>query len=305
MSIIFYAKTGTGGHGDRLCGLITVYFMSKAMNKKFYINWESPDIKNVIEINPVPEIINCHFLHFIDGRAIEQRESFEKDNLNEKYPFENINICCNQNLVINLYNNPHYSDIFKKELYESDIKNAYDKIYTEFLIPKDNLNNIISSITDEFNKYDKIIGIHIRTGDFNMGVNLKYKVHDENSLDNLVMKITKYIKENYLNNYALFVTSDFPNINLIFEKYLEGIKVFYHNYEIIHIDMIKENDNVDDGIIKLFADHITLSKCNETITHRITNFGKSAGLISNGNKLGINYDGNFISPVTISQLAIK
>lgn len=274
------------------------------MNRKFYIYWESPNIDEFIELEEIPKNITDIFnIHLIDGNAFNERISFETDDINKKYPQENIRFFCNQNLVQHLYKNKHYSDFLILENYENDIKNAYNKIYTEFLIPKENVKEIIQTITSKFNIYEKIIGVHIRTGDIYMGVGTFF-AYTTNNLESNLKIICDYILQNNSGNYAIFVTSDYANIDKIFNKFLPNITIFYHDIDIIHIDMIKESDNISNGLLKLFADHITLTLCNETITHSNTNFGRTAALISNGEKFGVCYD-EFISPVTIKKLSSK
>lgn len=299
MSLIFHAKTGNGGYGDRLVGLVTAYFLSEIMEKKFYINWESPKINNFVDIEECPLLANNRHLILIDNRAFNLTDLFLTKNLLEEFPDENILLWCNQNMIKFLYKNPNYPNL-KIENYESDIKNIYDKIYTEFLKPKDSLLNIVNPIIEEFKNYNKILGIHIRTGDINMGVG-NHILYNKNSLEDIIEKICIFLDNKY---DAIFVTSDFPNVNLIFEKYLPNIKIFYHNLEIIHIDMIKQTDDIYNGTLKLFADHYTLCMCTDTLTHKATNFGKTASLINNGKRLGINYY-NFIDEVSITDLATK
>ncbi len=304
MSVVFYAKTGCGGYGDRLMGLISVYFISKALNKKFFILWESPSMDPFVRIKKVPDFGAAKTIRLIDNKADEVRDRFEKELISEILPGENMYIMCNQNLVQHIYKNINYPE-FDINNYEKDIKAAYDKIYTEFLIPKNNINPVVNSMVNQFNNYNKVIGIHIRTGDIHMGVGI-HQMYNENSLRDIVRVICDIISKENTGNYALFVTSDYPEINNIFQERLPEVKIFYHDMDIVHIDMVKETDNIETGTIKLLADHITLTKCTETITHRATNFGRTAALIGNGSNRGIAYPNrNLIADLTIKELSAK
>lgn len=301
MSIIFHAKTGCGGYGDRLVGLITCYFISKVMNKEFYIKWESPNIDEFIYIKN-KYITNEEYteINLIDQNGNNLRKFFEEKKLEEIFINNNLKIFCNQNLVKHLYKNKNYPKLIN---YEEDMKEAYNKIYTEFLIPKEEIINISNSFNINFSKYNKIIGIHIRTGDLNMGVGGNHILFNKDSLEDIIMKISDYIKNNWEGNYAIFVTSDWENINEIFKKYIDK-EIFYFDMNVIHIDMIKNTDNVNNGIKKLFVDHILLTLCDDTITHSVTNFGRTAAIISNGEKYGLGY-GEFIKKIKIENLVSK
>lgn len=301
MSLIFYSKTGDGGYGDRLVGLISVYMISKIMNKKFYILWESPNICKFVEnkYECTENIDNVTSLRLIDEKCDVYRKRLEIEKLEDIFPYESIKISCNQNIVQHLYLNKNYD--LNMVNYTNDIVDAYKKIYTEFFVPKENLNLIVNSMINKFAEYDKVIGIHIRTGDLNMGLT-QHILYDKNSLDDLIEKIIYKLKTMFSCEYAIYIMSDFTGIEKIFEKYTNN-KIFYHDFEVMHIDMIRGDNNIDDGMLKLFADHITYSKCDVNIVHTSSNLGRTGAIIGDGKKYSIGI--GFIDKISVKSLSSK
>lgn len=301
MSFVFYSKTGDGGYGDRIVGLISVYMISKIMKKNFYILWESPLIDNFVsnKMSCLEDTNSFTYLRLIDERCDPFRKRLENEKLEDIFPDENIKFSCNQNIIQHLYLNKNYD--LKIENYEDDISFAYKKLYTEFFICKDNLLNTVNGLVCQFSNYDDVIGIHIRTGDFNMGLT-QHLLYNSKTLEELIKKLINKINTMFNNNYALYVMSDYEGIEKIFEKYSDK-KIFYHNIEIMHIDMIKKDNNVDNGMLKLFADHITFSKCSNMISHSSSNLGKTASIIGDGKKYTIG--SGFIDEISVKKLSSK
>lgn len=299
MSIIFKSTRGNGGYGDRLVGLISTLFISKALNRDFYIHWCDElyylDVKN----KPSDDILEkCHEINLIDERAFNMINDFESKKIEEIWNYEFLMINCNQNIVQLLYVNPNYSDIFKIENYEKDIKNAYDDIYTKYLIPTQKLNNYIFNI---INNKNLSLGIHIRTGDIRMNVGNFNPYNSDSQIEDVVKSICNNIPK--FDDY-IFITSDYDHVYDFFCKYLDKNKIIYNNDKIIHIDMCSKND-IENGILKLLSDHIILSKCNSVIFQTYTNFGRTAALICNGKRYCIGTSSNFIDIKTISFISSK
>lgn len=305
MSVIFCCKSGCGGYGDRLVGLITVYYISKILEKEFYIEWDNckSNFDQFLDIKTYPyDASSFPLIHLIDGNAFKEIDFFSTGNLKEKYQNENMKFFCNQNLVYYLYKNPNYSNLIM-ENYESEISLSYKKIYDEFLKPKNFLKETVNNFIYNFKEHENIIGIHIRAGDsYLVGGNHVYLNSD--GIKFVLEIYYQYLTKNY-NNYAIYLMSDYPNINKLFEEKFNGVKIFYHDKLPIHIDMIQNDDNIYEGTFKLLLDHITFTKCKIVISHSNSNLGKTASLISDAEKYSFGYITPTIEKTTITHLSSK
>lgn len=314
MSIIYCCRIGVGGYGDRLVGIITCYYISKLLDKQFYIEWnnEFSEFESFLEIKKPPfNTENLTTISLIDGDAFKLIDFFSDENLEELFCKENTKVFCNQNLVYYIYMNKNYNKL-KLENYENDISEAYYKIYTEFLIPKKIVKEQIDFFTNDFKNYDTIIGIHLRAGDsyivskdsiYTYSSNCTYLT--ENILIFAINVLYEWIEKRF-SNYAIYIMSDYPNINIKFQEKFIGRKIFYYDKKQIHTDMVTNLDDLYEGTLKLLLDHITLTKCGITICHAISNLGKTASLISTGEKYGFGFNNiPTVEKISITDLSSK
>lgn len=281
MSIVFRVrKHRCGGYGDRLVGLVSILFLSKMMNKKFYIDWQE-DIYYVDVKNKMPFILQGYKeISLIDSRANEYIEKLRSKRLEEIFNYDNFIVLCNQNIIPYIYLNPHYKDLLKIENYSKDIKNMYDDIYTKYLIP----NHELISFVNKFMKKDrKIIGIHMRTGDVKMGVG-SYVGNSDEYIRTYISKISKSIVRD---NHYYLISSDYKLVHDCFSKALGKDNILYYDSVIMHMSMPGDKD-IKKGLFKMFIDHIALSRCNTIYYQTHTNFGRTAAIICDGERYCLN-----------------
>ena len=250
-----------GGFGDRIIGLISLKTLSTFLNKKFYIKWDKENIKNVIDYskydyyNIKTKDINI-LKHDIMTPKINMIEEW-KDN---KY-FDN-------NIILNL--NYDITHVFLKDNNYTMMINEFDKLYSDILIIKKDIMDVINNIT--FNK--KIIGIQLRAGDHWIGagdiVNNHYT--DMNKIYNTLENI--YNKSNTEYYYYLSSDIDLKEMgNKIF-----GNKLLYCDIKPTHIDRNPDENSTK----KIIIDNYILSQKSEIIyISEYSNFGKVAVLSGN------------------------
>jgi len=247
-SIIYYCKNICGGHGDRLKGMISLFWISFVLDRPFFIihnkvvKWEEYYVPNKINwIFPKTKknIRSVMLLNYIDIP------------LNVKYIKKR-----NETLLINhnLFDQKNIEEIF----HQIEIKNLSRKkqwqlfnVGYHFLFKvSSKIINILKNIT----MVQDFIGIHIR---FGKGMDWedpeRTLINDITIFEYCVKKIQEKTKIT-----KIFITSDRE----------DGIKYFLNKqYNIIlnNMSMITHTDrspynSIKDGFIRTVLDHLILSE---------------------------------------------
>jgi len=285
MFILEFKYRNSGGLGDRIIGIINILNLSHKFDHDFYIKWD---------VNVTSFFKNNNFIKEIPKNEIKYISMF--NNQGDKQ-FENIFDNCNISLFPNdktfifqsnlmtskyLYNNPFFSSYN----YEKDILNFYNNFYKEILIPSDMLITISNNLLK--NLKNKLIGIQIRTSDFDFWKKLNRKdpdnynpIKDNSKIIEIVNRLYNHINKKE-RDYNIYFTTDNNNVKKeMFNKF--GDKILYYDKNICHIDISQNISNDDLG--KLFVDQYIMSqKTNELYISDYSNFGVIIALSSSNNQ---------------------
>jgi len=290
MIVIAYEKGKfIGGYGDRIVGLVACKLMANLLNQKFYILWSRENIKKFINYDKYDfNMIN------ITSKDIKLYDSIDKQTKFKKYLIEGVKLFpnkvnkfyLNQEIAQYLYKNK----LFLNKNYLEDIYNIYKTLYTDILKPTNEMINIINNTIPKNIDIKNIIGIQIRAGDI-------YMVKDRNvvvlknpdiEIKNILDRIKQHIEKD-INNYYIFITSDYNNIFKISSEIWPN-NLLYCNKKILHMD----RNQLDDDLSKIFIDSYILSQK----THRLyissySNYGRISALSAIHNNI-YDFKGNLI-----------
>lgn len=288
-----------GGYGDRLVGLVTIFLFAKKHGKTFLIKDDTENTKDIICINQKYDYYTHDYPKNVDVtyRLINRENcvDFIKNELDKFDRNDNIIFRCNQELAQFMYSKFNLSEIYMR-----DIIDSYHKIYSEMFEFSSNTSNAVDTIIKKFDNHMKI-GVQIRCGDYfllsnNIKIEKKYKIR----LKNIISSINEKILAMNIGSYKIFITSDFQYVTELARKicpaeiiYCEGIP---H-----HLDKQKTSLNITD-ISKTFIDHYVLSKCDIMFISMNSNFGRTASLCSNTDKI---YDIHNLEQIDIKKIPSK
>ena len=260
-----------GGYGDRILGLISVRLLSKALGRKFYIQWTKENIKPCINYTAydyelvTPKSDYQSIYHLIDNQY-RLREYLQTSTV--FFESDVTLFYLNDDIAQYLYKNPLYAHLD----YTKDILAEYRSLYTDILVPTESLMDKINAYTTG---KENIIGIQVRCGDFYIG-----NAREPYRLDQVVNKAqelftaiktrcsTKYDK------YSIFLTTDYDGLYATAASVWDPSQIIYNNDPVQHIDRPVGGD-----ISKLFIDSYILSQCTvELYISDYSNFGRVAAL---------------------------
>lgn len=269
-------KHNAGGLGDRITGIITVLSLSKIFKKEFKMFWDIPI--ELIFMNSNLEYNVVYNRKIISLYNTKNHEFWGKIlNLCNECPFPNEDLYFYSNMTtINyLYNNPNFT-----LNYNNDMLNLYKNLYKDILIPRE-------EFIEKTRRYykDDMIGIQIRTGDFNFYDNQLLNIDKYNPIkdDNIDKYLKKLASKINARNRNIYITSD--NIKVIErakELFIDNT-ILYNTDSIIHIDI---SNNIDNRFIELFIDHYVM--CNyptELYISDFSNFGRTIALCNQTDKI--------------------
>lgn len=272
--IIIDCKYGSGGYGDRIVGMLSIFTVANLLNRKFLIKWESPNISDSITINP--EYDYHQFEDILKGKSIKNYHIMNKSgkmgflrNIDlEKYFPEDVSIVqINNEWVKELQFNPLYKD---KINYLETIDEFYKDFYGKIFIPTKNIVDEIQILNIDYNN---TLGIQIRTGDQGMtksGATLLLK-----NMNIVCKDIVDHINILFPNN-PIFLTCDNSEIYTIFKELCKDREIIYNDKPILHLDKNKVNS----GLEKVFVDNIILSNLKYLLISLHSNFGRIAAMMS-------------------------
>ena len=284
MILIFFPKKRKflGGFGDRIVGIISCRLIAKNLNQKFYIKWNKENIVKYIKYDnfkqKLNEIKDKKFYNLIDKK---KKLKNYLENSNNLFPNKLNIFLLNQEISQFLYKNKQFCN----NNFYNDILKEYKNLFTRILVPKklilDKVNNIIKN-------HDNIVGIQIRTGD--KFILKKYNeneyIFNFNELKKKLIKIKRHLKINKINNYKIFITSDFHDIYKISSSVWNKEKILFNNDYLIHLD--KNRNNIND-LSKIFVDCYLLSqKTSYLYISFNSNYGRISGLSSKHNNIYCN-----------------
>ena len=265
-------KNCFGGYGDRILGLISCYKAAEYLGLNFKINWTLDNLENYFDFNNknIPENKIRKLLLFDKTQSIV----LKLNNYFHKFRKYNFKISSNRNWIGYF--------IKDKQIMTKETIDIYKKFYTNILIPKNNLKLKLNEIPNN------LIGLQLRCGDKWMCGSSHCIISNEikvvEILENVKKDIIKSLKLKDLSELEtkIFITSDYINIKELSKK-IFGEKLLYIGDKPKHLD---KNEMKDDDYIKLYLDHLILSfKCNILYISNKSNFGRTASLINNTNKI--------------------
>ena len=261
-----YKRLKCGGLGDRIKALITVKIWAQLFKIPFYINWETENIKPWFEYSDFSTI----------SESVNQRSVYSvfphKDNqqllelISTGSPKEIFDNHCNLILTNNMFwkyifVNPHIKIPRTPHEY---VKHEFSQLYTHILKPTPLFLSLIDQIIGD--KKQLIIGIQLRTGDLNMGVgksfSLDYTQNSEYKIRDLLKNIKSHLEFRY-QKYLIFITSDYPDINLLCQRIWNHENIIYNDDKICHLDKYSPEDSHQ--LSKIFIDNYILSQKTEAL----------------------------------------
>jgi hypothetical protein len=274
MLIIAFEKgCPSGGYGDRIVGLISIYNICKILNRDFKILWNKEDVTKYIDYSKyqVDENINIdEVINLVEYQFLYKNYLLKNIDV---FPKKVYKFYLNQEISQYLFHNPIYS---KNNFFESIIE-SYKSLYTEILVPTDYILQKINDIIPDNN--ENIIGIQIRSGDvyMNTGQNEIFCAirNPDIEIMNILSNIKLHIEKNH-KNYKIFITSDYFNIYGISTKIWNVENVIYFDQLIQHLDRNPSGD-----FSKIFLDNYVLSKYTKRLyISDYSNYGRIAALSS-------------------------
>jgi hypothetical protein len=248
--IVFYSRPGSGGYGDRLCGLGCTLAVAKILGHEFRVVWEE-DLSDIFsDYIGVDDLVYDETYYFIDSHALKAKEVFE--NLDPKdWKNKTIRIQTNQPIHYYLYRNLDKS-------FDDITREAFVEIYREYL-----------KCSIDFMKCN--VGVQIRCGDMYMTGN-KHVYLDHPTLLTLV----KNLSNSYPADTEMYVTADWK----VAIEEMKGAfpNTSFHDWERVHFDM---NCPDSTAMAQIVAEHLSLCQCKEIVMGNSSNFGYTAVLIGN------------------------
>jgi len=274
-----------GGYGDRIVGLIGTYMLSINLNKDFFIKWSIDPLNKYFNFKNINEMYH-------DEKLIKQR-IFIMDNIKKHKniikkkwsELKNKNYFISSNLNLNELLPIKTNDL---------ILGVWNSFYDNILSPKEILLYKLNDIPNN------LIGIQVRAGDNWMKTGSKHKpIKDIKDIKIYLTNIKNYLDKNLPYN-KVFITSDYPKINDIGKEIFREKLFLYTENQGKHLE--KNNLN-DDDYIKLYLDHIILSKkCKILFISKYSNYGRTAGLINNNSEI---YDMKTLEKLSKEELLTK
>lgn len=259
--IVFKAKKGNGGFGDRLVGLISCIFLSELTGEELFIDWADPSIDNFFTYNSISEY-DLQNIRLFD--LAEKTEFIEQLPDLKKY-FSNRSIQSNLNFIDRLFVNQGIDRSF----FEQKVLALYASLFEKYLTPKEMLLNRVNKNREQF--AGKTIGVQLRMGDTYLNVG-KYEGLNIDGIDEIFESIRSDQSFD-----SLFLTSDNQDVIDRVHEYFIDKNIIYDDTRIRHSDRMVTSD---DEMLKVLSDMLTLSKTDFRYISLGSNFGRIANLIA-------------------------
>lgn len=268
--IAFEPGTWVGGYGDRVVGLISVYLIAKVVKKEFRILWTKEDITASIDFGrftATTTLVPKERINSIDSVDVlrERLRSWP-----DPFPADPTVLMVNQEIAHHIYANPKFANT----LFDTDILEAYQKLYVELLRP----TPVLRARVESFRTGARQIGIQLRCGDVYMKTTYRTShclIQDvSKEIPLLLMRIKAHI-ELVHGAYTVFVTSDWRGAiqaaKEVFGECVRGV-----DEDIQHLDRPQVS-----GLEKVFLDNMVLALCCSRLYISLaSNYGRVAALAS-------------------------
>lgn len=269
-----FKRLKCGGLGDRIKALITVKIWAQLLGIPFFINWGTENIKPWFEypdFKTFSKSVNKRSVYSVFPHKDNQQLLKLISNCSQDQIFENH---CNLVLTNNMFwkyifVNPHIKIPGTPHEY---VKHEFNQLYSHILKPTPLFLSMIDQIIGD--KKQPIIGIQLRTGDLNMGVgksfSLDYTKNSEKKIRDLLKNIKTHLELRY-HKYVIFITSDYPDINLLGQTIWKPENIIYNHDKICHLDKYSPKDSHQ--LSKVFIDNYILSQKTEALYGSLLNSG--------------------------------
>ena len=254
-----------GGLTDRLCGILTTYYLAKKNNKPFFINWVSPfKLENYLEPNSY------------DWRI-------DDENINYDVKVSDLLVFSSFNPKLYWKRNVLSYLIFRKWLCQ---KGREKHVYTNFYFPKSRFPKLYNELfkpsellLSEVNKHLIKLGSHYWSfsfrfccllGDFKDITRCTLDVESAQELINNNIKELKLLMAELPVGYKCLITSD----SQIFLKNVASIdpRIYIVPGPISHIDV---DNSTDHDWLKLFIDQNLIMKAEKVFLLKTGDMYKS------------------------------
>jgi hypothetical protein len=256
-TLIWWAPSCSGGLCDRLLGMVTTYCIAKELGRRFLIKIDDFDMPSIVPINPEYDYRcnNCPYYNYIPHN-FEQQQFFQNPRSVEAWQnIENVLTWSNQNLF-------YYFCLNRPEIdYRKRLLEGFAIVFTD----------ILHLIPIDIPQVEDCIGIHIRTVDKQIG-NCEQMIEQVPYIINVLEKCRDVIPS----EQKIFITSDCELAYDLAKKIFTNCKVLYNPGRIVHSGTVREGE----GMIKVFQDLITLSRCKKVFMGWDTNFSRVSALLN-------------------------
>ena len=267
-TLIWWTPWCAGGIGDRLLGMITAYCIAKRTGRDFLIKWDCSDLSSVIPMNqkynyyahqvPYTEIINSN---------VENMTYFETVDIEKAWP-QHVLIWSNFNIFVHFckkYNIP-------RQEYVKEYLDAVSCIFTEIFHPIPEVYELIPK------GIETSVGIHIRTHD-NQFESEENKVKQIPYIRDILERCKKHMDSLGTAGGTVFIASDCSlTVSLAKEIFGDSYTILSTSGTILHCGTNKDFDK--SGVIRVFADLLSLSRCSSLYLGWNTNFSRIGYLLN-------------------------
>jgi len=275
-TLIWDAPWLAGGIGDRLLGLVGLFCIAKRLKRDFLVRWSTKDLSSVIPIsdkynwykNQVPYIE-------IPLNNLEAPIYFaEKDTMS--WPYPHVMLWSNQNLYLPFcqrYNIP-------REEYRKDMLDTFSSLFFEVFHP---IPQIYSNIPPYL---ENAVGIHIRTHDDQFeseGSKMKQVPY----IGDILTRCKEHIDKEGVSK-TVFLASDCPLSEVLARKIFVGYTVLTTKGSILHCG--SEQELKKDGLVRVFSDLFSLSKCRVLYLGWNTNYSRVGYLLGNSDRKAYTFE---------------
>ncbi|GAB1603085.1 uncharacterized protein LOC115215651 isoform X2 [Argonauta hians] len=283
--IIYYCvrERGCSGWGDRQNGIVSIYVLSLAMDRRFGFVMLNPcNISKFLRPNKVDWELDLESLSGLQSRylyVVNNRSfgpSLIRANLEKLYPEDVLYVTLNYNIVYFLKKNPLYQSRLRRfrRMSPSDI---FIKVIDLLFRPSEQLQTKAEEI---FIKNSPKPDIQFVCSQIRIGKNPTIpNDHPRNNMSTLPVVWKFLSKYNNTNKYKIFITTDSEQVLDIAKEKFDS-QLTYVPGKIVHVDKVyRMKSYICDSVEKMLIDQLVLTKCDILLVSR-SNFGENAARLS-------------------------
>lgn len=267
-TLIWWVPECAGGICDRVLGLVSTYCIAEELGRRFLIKWDYTDISAVLKINPKHNYYTYNLPYVQDIQTNIGYMDYLRDTKIEETWKNKPHVLVWSNL--NIFN--YFCKSRPTIPYEERFLNACKIVFKKFLIP---ISEVEQNITHTL---QNVIGIHIRTHDNQFEINNVQNRKKQIPYIQDVLKRCKAVIEKKKQGKTIFIASDcMLAVQLAKIEFGSSYTILSNNGPIVH----SGTETVDrEGMIRVIADLLSLSRCKLLYLGWHTNYSRFAALLN-------------------------